>query len=70
MGTEEIKSGAEVVSEFLASLKGNKTIDAKTLDAVQTLAESKKLSKAQLLRALETSRETVAPKLPTSNEKA
>lgn len=57
MPTEEIKSGEEVISEFLLSLKGKKAIDAKTLDAVQTLFAAKKLTKAQLLRALEASRE-------------
>ena len=56
MSTEEIKSGSEVISDFLASLKDKKEIDPSTLDAVQALFETKKLSKAQLLRTLEASR--------------
>ncbi len=53
MATEKIKVGSEVVTDFLATLPGDKAIDARTLEAVQALLESNKLGKQQLLRTLE-----------------
>jgi hypothetical protein len=55
MSGSAIKSGPEVISEFLASKKGDKAIDAQTLATVQELFDSKKLTKTQLLRSLEKS---------------
>ena len=53
MASEEIKSGTQVVSEFLASLQGDATIDTGTLGAVHDLFETGKLNRTQLLNALE-----------------
>lgn len=53
MGSEDIRSGSEVVSEFLDSLQGEEAIDADTLAAVHNLFKTGKLSRIQLLRALE-----------------
>ena len=53
MPASEIKSGSKVISEFLASQKELDSIDPQTLVAVQQLFDSKKLTKAQLLRTLE-----------------
>lgn len=53
MSSEDIKSGSEVVSEFLDSLHGDEAIDADTLTAVHELFKTGKLSRTRLLRALE-----------------
>jgi hypothetical protein len=53
MDSKIIKSGFEVVREFLDSLRGDKTIDADTLAAVHDLFETGKLSRTRLLVALE-----------------
>ena len=57
MSPEEIKSGVEVISDFLTSLKSKNEVDPLTLDTIRALFEANKLSKAQLLRALEATRE-------------
>jgi len=58
MPASAIKTGVMVISEFLASKKGDKAVDKRTLATVQNLFDSKKLTKAQLLRALEKDRES------------
>lgn len=56
MSVPEFKSGSEIIGEFLASKKDDKKIDQQTLASVQELFDSKKLTKVQLLRALERNR--------------
>lgn len=53
MGSENIKLGSDVVSEFLDSLQGDEAIDADTLAAVHNLFKTGKLSRIRLLHALE-----------------
>lgn len=53
MASENIKSGSEVVKEFLDSLQDDGAIDADTLAAVYDLFKTGKLSRIRLLRALE-----------------
>lgn len=60
MASEDIKTGSEVVSEFLESLQGDESIDADTLDALRDLFKLGKLSKTQLLKSLELLRNKVA----------
>ena len=62
MTSEDIKSGAQVISEFLVSLQGGENIDAGTLTVVRELFEAGKLSKSRLLSSLATLRTgAVAP---------
>ena len=74
MTTKEIKSGPQIVTDFLESLKGNNAIDAKTLKTVGDLYASGKLSKPRLLRSLEDERKQSlsssesAPKKADANE--
>jgi len=51
-----IKSGPEIVDEFLDSLNGQDSIDASTLAAVRELYKSGKLTRTRLLQALEQAR--------------
>ena len=52
MVSKDIKSGAEVVSDFLDSLQDNNAIDPDTLNAIRDLFQSGNLTKQQLVRAL------------------
>ena len=52
MSSEDIKSGPEVVSEFLDSRHGDEAIDADTLTVVHELFKTGKLSRTRLLHAL------------------
>lgn len=56
MASEEIKTGSQVVSEFLESLQGDESVDAATLGAIRELFKAGKLSKTQVLKSLETLR--------------
>lgn len=53
MSSEEIKSGTQVVTDFIESLQGDETIDAATLNATRDLFKQGKLSKTQLLKVLD-----------------
>jgi hypothetical protein len=50
MPSEEIKSGSQVVSEFLELLQGDQNIDGDTLDALRNLFKTQKLTKTRLLK--------------------
>lgn len=62
MTDSEIRSGSKVIADFLDSKKDDKAIDADTLSSVRRLFDSKKLTKTQLLRALQEDREVGGPK--------
>jgi hypothetical protein len=62
MASEVIKSGPQVVSEFLDSLQGDESIDKDTLSAVHELFEAGKLTKTRLLNSLEALRAGMAAK--------
>ena len=66
MGSEDIKTGSEVVTDFLESLQGDESIDADTLSVLWDLFESGRLSKTQILKSLEAVR-AMAPEVPGSN---
>ena len=53
MSSEEIKSGTQVVTDFIESLQGDETVDAPTLNATRDLFKLGKLNKTQLLKALD-----------------
>jgi hypothetical protein len=52
MTSEDIKSGSQVISELLDSLRGDQDIDAGTLTAVRELFEAGTLSRTRLLSSL------------------
>jgi hypothetical protein len=56
MASEEIKTGPQVVTEFLESLQGDPAIDGETLVALGELSKAQKLTKTRLLRILEEQR--------------
>lgn len=53
MASMPIKSGTDIVNEFLKSLEGDSDIDADTLDAVRHLVSSESLTFTRLLQRLE-----------------
>lgn len=57
MHSEEIRTGSQVVSEFLESLQGEKDIDDATLAALRDLFKTQKLTKTRLLKTLGEQRE-------------
>jgi len=57
MAEDNIKLGAEIISDFLTSLKDDQSIDTQTLSVVESVVLSGKLGRQQLLRALEKIRE-------------
>jgi hypothetical protein len=56
MTSEDIKSGSQVISEFLDFFQGGDDIDAGTLAAVRELFEAGTLSRNRLLSSLATLR--------------
>jgi len=52
-----IKSGEEVVSDFLTAIRAKSAVDTDTLSEIQTLRTEGKLSKVALLKSLQTLRE-------------
>lgn len=52
MTSDDIKSGSQVISEFLDSLQHDQDIDPGTLTAVCELFEAGKLSRTRLLSSL------------------
>jgi hypothetical protein len=51
-----IRSGPEIVSDFIASLKNDQSLDPATVDAISALHSDKKLTFTNLLRSLEDAR--------------
>jgi hypothetical protein len=56
MASEEIKTGSQVVTEFLESLQEDLNVDGATLAALRELFKTQKLTKTRLLRVLEEQR--------------
>ena len=54
---ETIKSGPEVVTDFLETLKANKKVDEKIVGALTALVSEGKLSKTRLLNSMQSLRE-------------
>jgi hypothetical protein len=53
MSSEDIRTGSQVVTDFLESLQGKDDIDAATLNAASDLFKLGKLNKIQLLKSLD-----------------
>jgi hypothetical protein len=51
-----IKSGTEIVSEFLDALTDEKSLDLQTVTCIKNLHKSGQLSRTRLLQALEEAR--------------
>jgi hypothetical protein len=51
--TIQLRSGLEIVTDFVASLKENKSLDADTVAAVEDLLAKGKLTFTNLLKSLE-----------------
>jgi hypothetical protein len=51
-----IKSGIEIVSEFVDSLEGDTSLDKDTLSSISALQKSGKLTRTRLLQALAAAR--------------
>jgi hypothetical protein len=56
MAQKHIRSGKEVVDDFIASLDKKEGVNKRTLDAIRRLHAASKLTKTQLLRSLERER--------------
>ena len=56
MTEKRIKSGPEIVKEFIESLKTNKSLDKGTVDAIELLHTKDKLTLTKLQQALESER--------------
>jgi hypothetical protein len=52
MTSEDIKSGPQVISEFLDSFQGAQDVDTGTVTTIRDLLEAGKLSQTRLLSAL------------------
>jgi hypothetical protein len=74
MTSENIRSGSQVIIEFLVSLQGDENVDVGTLTEVRELFEAGKLSKTRLLNSLATLRTDAAqrnnavPKIDNSDD--
>jgi hypothetical protein len=53
-----VRSGPEIVADFIASLKEDATLDAATITAIETLSIKGKLTFTNLLKSLEDARGT------------
>lgn len=68
MASDEIKTGATVIADFLKSLQEIDNIDAATVKAIQDLSETEKLTKVRLLRSLEEARSSALSIIKNSAE--
>jgi hypothetical protein len=69
MTSDEIKTGATVVADFLQSLNDFEGIDAATVETIQELSAAGKLTKTRLLRSLEEARLSAAQTQNSSSGK-
>ena len=56
MTEKRIKSGPQIVKEFIESLKTNKSLDKRTVEAIELLYTENKLTLTKLQQALESER--------------
>jgi hypothetical protein len=57
-GESAIKSGGEILSEFLDALEPGESLDMQTITSIRELHEAGKLSRTRLLQTLEEVRST------------
>jgi hypothetical protein len=71
MTTEEdspIKSGVTIVADFISGLKGQEQLDADTVTSIQALHAKGKLTKTNLVRALEERRSSTKARNPNEDQ--
>ncbi len=56
MEKKQIKSGPEIIQEFLAAMEATTSIDSETLSAIRGLWQEKKLKQNKLQQELEKAR--------------
>ena len=54
--TNQIRSGPEIVADFVSALKSDPKLDASTVEAIENLFQEKRLSPTNLLKLLEEAR--------------
>jgi hypothetical protein len=54
--SSHVRSGPEIVVDFVSSLRGDPTLDAATVAAIESLLTKKKLTFTNLLKSLEEAR--------------
>jgi hypothetical protein len=54
--SSDIRSGSEIVSDFVADLKNDPKLDKATIDAIESLLLDQRLTRTNLLRLLEDER--------------
>jgi hypothetical protein len=52
----QLRSGPEIVADFVSTLKGDSQLDASTVEAIESLFQDKRLTSTNLLRLLEDAR--------------
>jgi hypothetical protein len=53
---DQIRSGSEIVADFVSALKNNPKLDKPTVEAIEGLFRDKRLSPTNLLKLLEEAR--------------
>jgi hypothetical protein len=54
--TDKIRSGSEIVAEFIEALKADSNLDKPTIEAIEVLYKGGKLTSTNLLKSLEEAR--------------
>jgi hypothetical protein len=52
----QLRSGPEIVADFVSALKGDPQLDASTVEAIENLFQDKRLTSTNLLKLLEDAR--------------
>ena len=52
----QVRSGPEIVADFVSTLKGDPQLDAPTVEAIENLFQDKRLTPTNLLKLLEDAR--------------
>lgn len=52
----QLRSGPEIVADFVSTLKGDPQLDASTVEAIESLFQDKRLTSTNLLKLLEDAR--------------
>jgi hypothetical protein len=56
INASQLRSGPEIVADFVSTLKGDPQLDASTVEAIENLFQDKRLTSTNLLRLLEDAR--------------
>jgi hypothetical protein len=63
----QIRSGPEIVADFVTALKSDPQLDKSTVEAIENLFQNKRLSQTNLLKLLEEARGKRAYDSPADN---